>query len=253
MSPPPTSIDGTDITGATIDGQEVQEITIDGQTVFSPGPPDAGDLQARYDAREISLADGDPVNTWEDLSGNGFDMSPVDSSPTYRTSQVQGQDAVRFDSNDLKVSWPTVSESYHIFGLVKIFGFSGSGNDDTIWDGANREEHRFATRPDETGNPFKIIQNITAQGVSPDTNARVYDTLFKPSGNNDILNVDGSQTLSKDLGSQASNGYTLGARPNNGVDEKSQIDVVEVLFYTKDKSSKATEIREFLDRNTSLL
>jgi len=35
----PTSIDGTDITGATIDGQDVQEITVDGQTVFSAGPP----------------------------------------------------------------------------------------------------------------------------------------------------------------------------------------------------------------------
>jgi len=33
---PPTSIDGTDITGATIDGTDVQEITVDGQTVFSP-------------------------------------------------------------------------------------------------------------------------------------------------------------------------------------------------------------------------
>jgi len=31
----PTSIDGTDITGATIDGTEVQEITVDGDTVFS--------------------------------------------------------------------------------------------------------------------------------------------------------------------------------------------------------------------------
>jgi len=31
----PTSIDGTDITGATIDGIDVQEITVDGQTVFS--------------------------------------------------------------------------------------------------------------------------------------------------------------------------------------------------------------------------
>jgi len=31
----PTSIDGTDITGATIDGTDVQEITVDGQTVFS--------------------------------------------------------------------------------------------------------------------------------------------------------------------------------------------------------------------------
>jgi len=38
MSPPPTSIDGTDITGATIDGQDVDSITIDGQEVFSSGP-----------------------------------------------------------------------------------------------------------------------------------------------------------------------------------------------------------------------
>jgi len=35
---PPTSIDGTDITGATIDGTDVQEITVDGDTVFSAGP-----------------------------------------------------------------------------------------------------------------------------------------------------------------------------------------------------------------------
>jgi len=34
MTPPPTSIDGTDITGATIDGQDVEEITVDGATVF---------------------------------------------------------------------------------------------------------------------------------------------------------------------------------------------------------------------------
>jgi len=34
----PTSIDGTDITGATIDGNDVQEITVDGQTVFSAIP-----------------------------------------------------------------------------------------------------------------------------------------------------------------------------------------------------------------------
>jgi N-acetylneuraminic acid mutarotase len=37
MSPPPTSIDGTDITGATIDGTEVTEVTIDGDVVFSAG------------------------------------------------------------------------------------------------------------------------------------------------------------------------------------------------------------------------
>jgi len=50
MSPPPTSIDGTDITGATIDGQEVQEITIDGQLVFKAetNPVAYSDLHAWF-------------------------------------------------------------------------------------------------------------------------------------------------------------------------------------------------------------
>jgi hypothetical protein len=47
---PPTSIDGTDITGATIDGTDVQEITVDGQTVFSAEsvPVAYGDLHAWF-------------------------------------------------------------------------------------------------------------------------------------------------------------------------------------------------------------
>jgi len=39
MTPPPTNIDGTDITGATIDGTEVTEITVDGDTVFTATQP----------------------------------------------------------------------------------------------------------------------------------------------------------------------------------------------------------------------
>jgi len=39
---PPTSIDGTDITGATIDGTDVTEITVDGDTVFKSEAPIPG-------------------------------------------------------------------------------------------------------------------------------------------------------------------------------------------------------------------
>jgi hypothetical protein len=54
MTPPPTSIDGTDITGATIDGTEVTEITIDGQTVFSPAPEIPASAIHRYKKDEGS-------------------------------------------------------------------------------------------------------------------------------------------------------------------------------------------------------
>jgi hypothetical protein len=46
----PTSIDGTDITGATIDGTDVQEITVDGDVVFS--------------ARELPVAFSNLVAWW---------------------------------------------------------------------------------------------------------------------------------------------------------------------------------------------
>jgi len=59
MTPPPTSIDGTDITAATIDGQDVQEITIDGQTVFTAIPPNVIDNfeESLYDDQNKTLLD----------------------------------------------------------------------------------------------------------------------------------------------------------------------------------------------------
>jgi len=51
---PPTSIDGTDITGATIDGQDVQEITVDGDTVFSATVDPFTTLDLRYKMDEGS-------------------------------------------------------------------------------------------------------------------------------------------------------------------------------------------------------
>jgi hypothetical protein len=71
MTPPPTFIDGQEITGATIDGQEVQEITIDGQTVFG-GIPDAG-MDNVYFATNI-----DNLATWPDEVGN-VDLNSVGS------------------------------------------------------------------------------------------------------------------------------------------------------------------------------
>jgi len=45
---PPTSIDGTDITGATIDGTDVQEITVDGDVVFSAGGATINNFPVAY-------------------------------------------------------------------------------------------------------------------------------------------------------------------------------------------------------------
>jgi len=98
---PPTSIDGTDITGATIDGTDVQEITVDGDTVFTaePQPPSPGNLLVHIDASQESLSNNATTSTVTDFSGNGNDFTPFSGGPvTYKTSGIGGQPA--FEVND---------------------------------------------------------------------------------------------------------------------------------------------------------
>jgi len=63
---PPTSIDGTDITGATIDGTDVTEITVDGDTVFT-GVPDSGVFRLTFDS--VDTQTGTAIDVWNDFDG----------------------------------------------------------------------------------------------------------------------------------------------------------------------------------------
>jgi len=81
MSPPPTSIDGTDITGATIDGQDVQEITIDGQTVFTAIDPNLID----------NFEDSNGIyNTNDSLTDVGYTLSQSGAFARTTTRPFQG-------------------------------------------------------------------------------------------------------------------------------------------------------------------
>jgi hypothetical protein len=92
MTPPPTSIDGTDITGATIDGTEVSEITIDGQTVFTVGPPPIpASVTHRYQFNEGS-------------GGTAFDSEGSNdgniSNATFTTDSKEGSHALAFNQGN---------------------------------------------------------------------------------------------------------------------------------------------------------
>jgi hypothetical protein len=93
MTPPPTSIDGTDITGATIDGQDVQEITIDGQTVFTAGelPVGYSNLVAWYpfDSTFYGGANADDVTALFN-SGDSGDSTAFDGTVNGATYQSSG-------------------------------------------------------------------------------------------------------------------------------------------------------------------
>jgi len=94
---PPTSIDGTDITGATIDGTDVQEITVDGQTVFSavPAIPTGAVAHWKFDDDSNSSVAIDSVG-----SNNG-----TISGATYTTGLV-GDNALNFSTDTDHVDIP---------------------------------------------------------------------------------------------------------------------------------------------------
>jgi len=91
---PPTSIDGTDITGATIDGTDVQEITVDGDVVFSAGPqinnfPVAySNLIAWYpfDSATYTGSNADDVTAILGGSGDGTAYDGSVSGASYQSS-----------------------------------------------------------------------------------------------------------------------------------------------------------------------
>ena len=107
MSPPPTNIDGTDITGATIDGQDVQAITIDGQTVFTAGVPRPPSGVSRY-----SFEDKEDTTSVTDVWGNND--GSINLNTSYSTSSFEGSHALSFTqeaittSNDEPVSFGDV-------------------------------------------------------------------------------------------------------------------------------------------------
>jgi hypothetical protein len=69
----------------------------------SGDPSTVGTLLVWYKADWFEgLSDGDPVGTWADLSGHGWDavQAVVASRPLYKTSILNSQPSVRFDGID---------------------------------------------------------------------------------------------------------------------------------------------------------
>jgi len=149
MTPPPTSIDGTDITGATIDGQEVQEITIDGQTVFSAtvfpvgynnliawypfdssfyGGSNADDVTANLGGSGDDTAfDGTLINSpTYDQNGGGTDISAGDQSGAFDFESSNGE-SIRTSLNSLSFSELT------LMGWVRPESFNSTSTIDPFF------------------------------------------------------------------------------------------------------------------------
>lgn len=104
------------------------------------------------DASSLSLSNGDPVDDWSDISGNGNNASQGNNSrkPTFNTNATNGQPGILFDGSDdflqtssisalnsQNLTWINVfqSEQVDYYGTVHRSNYSsGAGNSsDSYW------------------------------------------------------------------------------------------------------------------------
>lgn len=105
--------------------------------IASSGPPTTN-LVSRWEADSlVALAEGDPIGTWADQSGNGHDATQSNASlkPWLRTNDFGSKPSVQFDgSNDILSIAGTISlPAFTVFIVLNAKHWI-SGSDFTVQD-----------------------------------------------------------------------------------------------------------------------
>lgn len=196
------------------------------QAAFTPASIPG--LKLWLDASRITgLVDGDPVATWNDLSGLGNHATQGTGSkrPTYKTGIQNGKPVVRFDGVDDFMAAPcALTQPDTVFMVAKNLG-STSAKD--FLDGAStggRQLFRVASA-------ITVLVYAGGTGFTPAAvpgNWNVY--AIRWNGASSILNINGGSDLTGDAGTNNVNGQTFGAS-TSGVSELANFDMAEFIGY----------------------
>jgi hypothetical protein len=127
---------GTFYTATDVEGVLAEIAPQLGGGISPTSPDDIADLEMWLNADDLdaSLADGDPVDTWADASGNSNDATQSGSArPTFKTSIINGHDIVRFDATDDGMETPL--SLTHPFSIFYVAFYNGSSTQGRIIQG----------------------------------------------------------------------------------------------------------------------
>jgi len=204
---PPTSIDGTDITGATIDGTDVQEITVDGQTVFSAFDiPDSVVEQFNSQTAFSPSDDNTQVTSW---TGEKQSITATGTGATVRANGINGFRSLEFDGTDdsfevLDTDLPDTLQPYTIILVVELFStnnlYQATAGANTnknaghlLWDGSRWVAFSEAAIFGSTNSTVSLLTGV-------------YD------GSNGELRENGTQTASGNIGTLDLTSLSIGFR-----------------------------------------
>jgi len=189
---PPTSIDGTDITGATIDGTDVTEITVDGQTVFAAERAPTDGLLHRYDFSDLSTT----TSAVPDLAGTA-DATSVNFSSFDTINGVRSGD---FDGDNVDVP-ATLNQPFDLYSVFEPDTLSGRI-------GALPTDDFFEA-PDIRSGDLDMFAGTILEGPSTTTNPQIVVCQFD--GSNSKMRLNGTQEASGNAGNNNYSGFRIGA------------------------------------------
>jgi len=195
----PTSIDGTDITGATIDGTDVTEITVDGQTVFS-----SATIVDDFETQNLNIWSGQTGSYTIDTStvkvGTASLRYTNTNLPNQRMGTATGIERTP-DAGDRHQVWVRPATSSNSQTRCHYASDSFAGRNDT-----------YIVSVDCINNQFKFVRfsNGNGSGVASvnlslgsqwflikmfhDTNGDYEHTLFDSDGTTQLAQLTGNDT-----------------------------------------------------------
>lgn len=191
--------------------------------------PVTDDLVVHFDASELTLNNDDPVATWPDLSGNNYDAGQVSSTlqPVFKTNILNGKPVVRFNGKYLKTN--SFSAALTQPNTVFIVWNPNPNGAMYATDGLNQESSISVSATDliriRAATPF-----ITY--LRTGTDWLLNTALF--SGEESTIWENGESKISGNIGSNALDGLTIGARNDSQpIDIKNPLngDIAEILVY----------------------
>jgi len=234
---PPTSIDGTDITGATIDGTDVQEITVDGQTVFTAGfsPPDSADIINHY---PFDVYGPTQSSNFADQGPNGFDL---DTGSTNGMTTINGVQAADFNGTSrIKSDFPDQSQPVHLFCVFDLDDVSTAYH---VYDEEN-SDLGFYMRLRPSFPDWEVGTSGGAARVgTPVATPIIWNALYD--GSNSFVRVNGSLEGNVTVGTDGMDGTTIGGRSGSNTTAVKAA-WGEWLAYAGDKSSIQSSIESGL-------
>jgi len=212
---PPTSIDGTDITGATIDGTDVTEITVDGQTVFEAvSIPASAVLNLNASNYSGSIWTANIGQNVPDNFGNPTKTTATNGGKTFDVVNYAG------DSSQNNSIAPPGD-----IAVIIAFRYTDLNSNYVVIDGGTTNEFVFFNNPSDFVVAFYGATAVTSGNLA-DTDFHVFAMENRSGGR---LLIDGTVVLNfGSVSGSGLSGFTISG--NNGGNAPANMDVAEITI-----------------------